>query len=312
MEHFLSEEQLALSSAGSPSDGAFCVVVRVAASGESLGELCLKPRDTVFELGLMVAQLLEIPCSPSLIFNDCPLVPCDTVAMSGLHADAEISVVLCPLLPPLLVTGCASGSATLWNACTGELERALIGHEDCAWAASLSPDGEHVLTGSSDCCAKIWSASSGHCLHTLWHGSRISACAFTPCGTHAGTVALDCIVRIWDVEAGDCKKLMAGHTDEVCSLAFASLQSHLAAALLPSQVSQTGSCSSEVPQCVMLTNADDGTAKIWDTRIGECVKTHHCSCADTISVSLTPTGAYLGRSPALILPDLVIMQEKAW
>ena len=71
-----------------------------------------------------------------------------------------------------------------------------------------SPDGTHILTGSSDGTARIWDATTGDNTLTLTHSYWIGAVAWSPDGTHILTGSKDGTARIWESTTGEQAQFM--------------------------------------------------------------------------------------------------------
>lgn len=48
-----------------------------------------------------------------------------------------------------------------------EINDEQTGHDECVGCAKFSPDGEHIVTASSDATAKLWDTATGKLIHTL-------------------------------------------------------------------------------------------------------------------------------------------------
>src|SRR4029077_11861096 len=67
-------------------------------------------------------------------------------------------------------------------------------------SVAFSPDGLHVLTGSSDETARLWSAATGQEIGVFTgHEGSIYSVAFSPDGLHVLTGSTDKTARLWDV-----------------------------------------------------------------------------------------------------------------
>jgi WD40 repeat protein len=116
----------------------------------------------------------------------------------------------------LVVTGCSDRRVRIWDAATGQELLVLQGHSHPVDTVVFSPDGTKVLTGSGgDSTARLWDASSGALLQTLWNDYWGELCPdsmpvlFTPDGTKVLTGGLHSrlvVVRLWDLETGEIER----------------------------------------------------------------------------------------------------------
>jgi WD40 repeat protein len=110
----------------------------------------------------------------------------------------------------------------------------------------FSPDGERIVTASSDGTARLWDATSGAELHVLrGHEGTVSSPAFSPDGERVVTASEDGTARLWDVASGEELHVLRAHGREVRSALF----------------------SPDGTQVV--TASEDGTARVWDVASGE-------------------------------------------
>ena len=79
----------------------------------------------------------------------------------------------------------------------------LQGHQSIVRSASFSPDGQHIVTASSDKTARVWDLH-GRSLATLQgHQSAVTSASFSPDGQHIVTASSDKTARVWRVESLD-------------------------------------------------------------------------------------------------------------
>ncbi|MBS1910814.1 MAG: choice-of-anchor D domain-containing protein [Bacteroidetes bacterium] len=79
----------------------------------------------------------------------------------------------------------------------------LLGHTDWVNAATFSPDGRWVLTGSRDSTARIWDAATGRELRRFnEHHEGVTSVAFSNDGRVA-TAGYDNVVRVWSAASGE-------------------------------------------------------------------------------------------------------------
>src|SRR5262245_34740143 len=55
--------------------------------------------------------------------------------------------------------GSSWGELKVWDAVTGQETLTLRGHEDRVSSVAFSPDGQRIVSGSSDNSVKVWAAS---------------------------------------------------------------------------------------------------------------------------------------------------------
>ncbi|MCX6582403.1 MAG: AAA-like domain-containing protein [Candidatus Aminicenantes bacterium] len=109
-----------------------------------------------------------------------------------------------------------------------------------AFSPKCSPNGETVLTGSSDGTARLWRAEDGKPIAApLNHGGWINAVAFSPDGKTVLTGSLNGTARLWRADNGRLLAEPIRHGGRIYAAAF----------------SPDGK--------TVLTGSDDGTARLW-------------------------------------------------
>jgi WD40 repeat protein len=116
--------------------------------------------------------------------------------------------------------------------------------------AGFSPDGEHIVTASSDGTAHIWNIATGEELKLLsperqGHTEGVYWAGFSPDGKHIVTAGDDDTARVWDAVTGEELTVLEGHTEDVIWVGF-SLDGKR-----------------------IVTTSFDDTARIWDLVTGE-------------------------------------------
>lgn len=97
----------------------------------------------------------------------------------------------------------------------------LYGHKGRVTSVAFSPDGHHVITGSTDHAARLWDASTGRLLGSLiGHTSDVKAVAFSPDGALVLTGSADSSARLWDVATLQTRRTLSGHNATVNAVAF--------------------------------------------------------------------------------------------
>lgn len=159
------------------------------------------------------------------------------------------------------------------------------GHADEIHCTSFSPDGRHVVSGSTDYTIKLWDAATGQELETLTgHDDAVSSVCFSPDGTRIVSGSEDATVRLWDAVTGDELKSLKGHGYPVNSVSFSPDGTHIV------------SCG------------HDYSVKLWDAVTGEQIDTHRQHKSWVYSVCFSPDGTWVASGSygnSIILWNLV-------
>ena len=130
-----------------------------------------------------------------------------------------------------IFAGLWDGTATLWDARTGQPVLSVGGHTGQVWGAAISPDGARVATGSADRNVRVWDATTGDLEWTGGgHSDGVVAVAFTPDGTRLASASVDRTVKLWDVAFGTELFGLSGQSDALTSVAFSPDAAQLATA----------------------------------------------------------------------------------
>ncbi|MEH2036760.1 WD40 repeat domain-containing protein, partial [Nostoc sp.] len=81
------------------------------------------------------------------------------------------------------------------------------GHTDTVNSASFSPDGERIVTASSDNTARVWDMTGNLVAELQGHTDTVNSASFSPDGERIVTASSDNTARVWLV--GSLDQLLA-------------------------------------------------------------------------------------------------------
>lgn len=143
----------------------------------------------------------------------------------------------------------------------------LKGHSKAVATAVFSPDGNYLITASSDKTAKIWSVT-GRLIATLrGHKYFIRTAVFSKDNKYIVTASGDNTAKIW-TKNGNLVRTLEGHKNSVYTANF----------------SPDGQ--------KIITGSEDGTAKIWSLD-GKLIKTLKGHKKAVYSACFSPNGKYI-------------------
>jgi WD40 repeat protein len=95
-------------------------------------------------------------------------------------------------------------------------------------SVAFSPDGVHIVSGSQDTTARVWSARTGKLLAVAeGHSDCVWSVAFSPDGAYIVSGSTDRTVRVWDARTGKQVSLLKGHKKRVLSVGFSPDGAHI-------------------------------------------------------------------------------------
>jgi WD40 repeat protein/transcriptional regulator with XRE-family HTH domain len=193
----------------------------------------------------------------------------------------------------ILVAGGSEPQVPLVDTTTRTQLRELQGHTGSRiLAVACSPDGETVLTGSTDRTLKLWDIATGNCQQTLvGHTGGVRSVTFSPDGKIIASGSIDRTIKLWQTETGHCLQTLTAHQGMILDLAFSPDGKHLTTASMDRTLRvwrvDSGQCIRVLkghtkpvwavvysPEGKMIVSGgDDCAVKFWDAETGQCLKT---------------------------------------
>jgi WD40 repeat protein len=94
--------------------------------------------------------------------------------------------------------------------------RTFQGHTDSVKSVAFSPDGNTVISGSSDSTIKLWNVQTGEEIRTFkGHSDKVYSVTFSPDGNTALSGSRDNTLKLWDIQTGKIIRTFRGHTKSV-------------------------------------------------------------------------------------------------
>ncbi len=101
-------------------------------------------------------------------------------------------------------------------------ERAQFkGHQGRLYSANFSPDGQRIVTASSDGTAKVWDAKGNLLANLKEHKNEVTSAVFSPDGQRIVTASSDSTAKVWDTK-GNLLADLTGHYAyvQIAAIAF--------------------------------------------------------------------------------------------
>jgi WD40 repeat protein len=166
-----------------------------------------------------------------------------------------------------LAAGYADGHVIVWNVERRRAVRTLTGHTAEVIAASWSPDGRRLASGSIDATVRIRDRESETL--TRPEGADVNGVAWSPDGRRLAAANQDGVVRVWDVDSRKVGLRLRGHEGWTRGIDW----------------SPNGD--------LLASSGADGTVRIWDAESGKELRSVKAGGQEAWSVAWSPDGRRL-------------------
>jgi WD40 repeat protein len=112
------------------------------------------------------------------------------------------------------------GTARIWSATTGKLERTLRGHSEAVDSAAYSKDGSRIATAGADGTVRVWNVDDGQSVTMRGHEGPVYSAEFNGEGDLVVSAGQDGTVRVWDADGGETLVLLYTHRGSASGAAF--------------------------------------------------------------------------------------------
>lgn len=181
----------------------------------------------------------------------------------------------------IVVLQAALAAGLVWCSGVGAQGKASRAAADSSeiYAASFSPDGRRIVTGSDQGTVSVWDARTGKLLRAMpvpgrkagVYGVRIHVVKFSPDGRRVAIGSFDRALRLWDVRTGKLLRDFKGHTASVHALSFSPDGKQIA----------SGSGT-----------AEDGSLNLWSVSSGKLLRQLGTK-QETLAVQFSPNGRHI-------------------
>ncbi len=161
--------------------------------------------------------------------------------------------------------------------------RAIIsGHRDGVTSANLSPDGQRLVTVSTDGTVRVWEARTGVEQRVLeGHPEGVFSAQWSPDGSRIVTASADNTARVWNASTGQQQRILEGHQQDVLNAQWSPDGSRIVTASLDDTARVWNVDSDQEPLVLrherpvfsahwspdgswIVTGNADGTARVWN------------------------------------------------
>jgi WD40 repeat protein len=163
----------------------------------------------------------------------------------------------------------SGNTLAIFDTHTGKRLHTLSEHQNRAFEAAFSPNGDQVACGSDDRTILVWDVRSGRLNLTLKGPGHVHGIAYSPDGKRLAAASWDTTVWLWDASTGGKPLTLKGHTQPVQNVAF----------------SPDGKW--------LFSGSNDLSARGWDAATGKELHTLTGHTREVSRVAVSPDGKWL-------------------
>lgn len=177
-------------------------------------------------------------------------------------------------------------------------------------SVAFSPNGELLVTASTDTNARVWNTSTGELLATLAHPNVVNGAAFSPDGKFIITAGADSEVRIWNVGSYNLVRTLGTQMGDVATAQYSpdgrwivtaswrvanlwNATTGKKVAQLSGHKDKINSASFSGNSKLLVTSSDDKTARVWNVQTGKLITVLRGHGASVLDAKFSPDGQFL-------------------
>lgn len=211
----------------------------------------------------------------------------------------------------LVVTPTADSKVLTGGAGSDNVDLVKRINKDCI-SSAISPDGK-IIVSSDNTNIKIWDVVTGGRIKTIDAPSdNICTIKVSGNGRYIITMSVDCVIKIWDSETGQCLRIIKGeYHDSASNIRWWDEVNNKWVSVINYQKNWAYSCAFSPDGKKVITPSYDGTIKIWDVNIGECIQilnANICRCPGSASFSNDGKLIVSGSSKSIRIWDCESME----
>jgi TIR domain/WD domain, G-beta repeat len=161
----------------------------------------------------------------------------------------------------------------IWRLLHDQSLRTFSGHRSWVKSIAITPDGKHVISGSSDNTVKVWELASGREIQTLTgHLYSVNSVAATPDGRNVVSGSSDGTIKVWELATGRPLRTLLGHSGEEVT------------------------CVAVSEGRYVISGGSDSSIRVWELATGSLLRTfsgHSASVSSVASLAVTPDGRHV-------------------